>query len=86
MSLAGTMATSYESSIRARSRKVERRQWWLWASAIIITLLLTVGLASFTYLLRREQTPPFRLPSGNLSVAWSAWSSCSTCTRFTNNS
>ena len=56
MSLAGTMATSYESSIWARSRKVERRQWWLWASAIIITLLLTVGLASFTYLF--EETDP----------------------------
>ena len=28
-------------------RKIERREWWLWAAAAIITLLLTIGLASF---------------------------------------
>jgi two-component system cell cycle sensor histidine kinase/response regulator CckA len=56
MSIAGTLATSYEPSFWARVRKVERRQWWLWASAIIITLLLTVGMTSFTYLF--EQTDP----------------------------
>ena len=56
MSLAGTLATSYEHSFWTRARKVERRQWWLWASAIVITLLLTVGMASFTYLF--EQTDP----------------------------
>ena len=31
---------------------VERRQWWLWAFAILVTLLLTVGIASFSFLLR----------------------------------
>ena len=56
MSLAGSLATPYEASFWARARKVERRQWWLWASAIIITLLLTVGMASFAYLF--EQTDP----------------------------
>ena len=33
-----------------RVRKIERRQWWLLASAIIITLLLTAGVGSFSYL------------------------------------
>jgi PAS domain S-box-containing protein len=28
---------------------VERRQWWIWASAILVTLLLTLGFLSFTY-------------------------------------
>jgi two-component system, cell cycle sensor histidine kinase and response regulator CckA len=57
MSLAGTLPTSsIEPSFWTRARKVERRQWWLWASAIIITLLLTVGMTSFTYLF--EQTDP----------------------------
>jgi two-component system, cell cycle sensor histidine kinase and response regulator CckA len=28
-------------------RKVERREWWLWATAITVTLLLAVGLSSF---------------------------------------
>ena len=26
---------------------VERREWWLWTSAVLITLLLTAGIASF---------------------------------------
>jgi PAS domain S-box-containing protein len=29
-------------------RKNERHEWWLWACAVLVTLLLTVGLASFT--------------------------------------
>jgi len=28
-------------------RRLERQEWWLWAVAIVITLLLTIGLASF---------------------------------------
>jgi two-component system cell cycle sensor histidine kinase/response regulator CckA len=28
-------------------RRIERREWWLWAASAIVTLLLTVGLASF---------------------------------------
>jgi len=44
------MSAPYEPSFWSRVRKVERRQWWLWASAIVITLLLTVGMASFSFL------------------------------------
>jgi two-component system, cell cycle sensor histidine kinase and response regulator CckA len=32
---------------RAEFRRIERREWWLWTAAAIITLLLTMGLASF---------------------------------------
>jgi two-component system cell cycle sensor histidine kinase/response regulator CckA len=39
-----------------RIGQVERRQWWLWASAIVVTLLLTAGMASFSYLF--EQSDP----------------------------
>ena len=39
-----------------RSGQVDRRQWWLWASAIVVTLLLTAGMASFSYLF--EQSDP----------------------------
>jgi PAS domain S-box-containing protein len=35
------------STLRANFRKVERREWWLWVAAAIITLLLTTALASF---------------------------------------
>src|SRR5713226_5900589 len=28
-------------------RQIERREWWLWAVAVLVTLLLTLGLVSF---------------------------------------
>jgi two-component system cell cycle sensor histidine kinase/response regulator CckA len=56
MSLPGNSPTPYETSFWTRVRKVERRQWWLWASAIAITLVLTAGMASFSYMF--EQTDP----------------------------
>ncbi len=34
-------------ALRANFRRIERREWWLWAAAFVITFLLTVGLASF---------------------------------------
>ena len=44
------VSTSYdEHDVLAHLKKVESRQWWLWASAIIVTLLLTGGLLSFTF-------------------------------------
>src|SRR5260370_2989491 len=33
--------------LRTNFRKIERREWWLWIAAAVITLLLTVALASF---------------------------------------
>src|SRR5713101_9685743 len=35
------------AALRSNFRKIERREWWLWAAAGIITLLLTAALASF---------------------------------------
>jgi hypothetical protein len=34
-------------NLSVRLRHVERREWWLWASALLVTLLLTLALASF---------------------------------------
>ncbi len=34
-------------STRTNFRRIERRKWWLWATAFVVTLLLTVALASF---------------------------------------
>ena len=33
--------------LRKNFRRVERREWWLWAAAFVTTLLITVALASF---------------------------------------
>ena len=35
------------NALRANFRVIERREWWLWMTAAIITLLLTAALASF---------------------------------------
>jgi diguanylate cyclase (GGDEF)-like protein len=42
--------------IQTAMRHVGRRQWWLWSSAVMVTLLLTLGIASFAFpgLLRQE--------------------------------
>jgi PAS domain S-box-containing protein len=34
---------------REQMLQVERRQWWVWAYAILVTLALTVGIFSFTF-------------------------------------
>jgi PAS domain S-box-containing protein len=43
-------------AILGRWHYVQRRQWWLWASAIIVTLALTAGMVSFSLLFK--QAPP----------------------------
>jgi diguanylate cyclase (GGDEF)-like protein len=35
--------------IRTDIRQVARRQWWMWSSAVLVTLLLTLGIASFEF-------------------------------------
>jgi two-component system cell cycle sensor histidine kinase/response regulator CckA len=37
----------HPSAVRVNFRRLERQEWWLWGAAIVITLLLTLGLASF---------------------------------------
>ncbi|MFZ0819688.1 MAG: PAS domain S-box protein, partial [Candidatus Acidiferrales bacterium] len=36
-------------TVRKKMHQAERRQWWLWFSVIAITLLLTLGMLSFTF-------------------------------------
>jgi diguanylate cyclase (GGDEF)-like protein len=35
--------------IQANIRRVAKRQWWMWSSAVMVTLLLTLGIASFAF-------------------------------------
>jgi len=35
--------------LRANMRRIAQRQWWLWSSAVMVTLLLTLGIASFAF-------------------------------------
>lgn len=36
-------------NIQLKMRQMDRRQWWLWSYAIIVTLLLLVAVASFAF-------------------------------------
>ena len=42
-------------------RRVERREWLLWSSAILVTLLLTLGILSFSFPMLREYAGGLRL-------------------------
>lgn len=37
------------ASLRDRMRVIERRDWWLWVCAVLITLLLTAAIVSFGF-------------------------------------
>lgn len=37
------------TEIRNDLKRLDRKQWWLWSSAVLIILLLTVGMASFAF-------------------------------------
>jgi diguanylate cyclase (GGDEF)-like protein len=46
--LSGPTATRPEE-IREHLRKLDRRQWWMWSSTVMVILLLTLGVASFAF-------------------------------------
>jgi PAS domain S-box-containing protein len=52
-------------SIQSKLRKIERREWLLWASAIVVTLLLTLTIFSFIL-------PMFHLPDEGFSSSQTA--------------
>lgn len=35
--------------IRANLKSLDRRQWWMWSTAVAVILLLTIGVASFSF-------------------------------------
>ena len=54
--------------IRTNISRVARRQWWLWSTGMMVSLLLTLGIASFAFpglLSENEDLYSFRL---NLAV------------------
>ena len=43
----GTPRGTRTEAVRASFRRIERREWWLWVTAFVITLLITITLAYF---------------------------------------
>jgi diguanylate cyclase (GGDEF)-like protein len=56
-SLSQEVAKVQPDAFREHLRKLDRRQWWLWSSTVLVLILLTVAIASFAFpaLLSREQ-------------------------------
>jgi diguanylate cyclase (GGDEF)-like protein len=44
-----TPKSATPEQIQSTIEAVARRQWWLWSSGVLITLLVTLGLASFAF-------------------------------------
>lgn len=44
-------------ALREHFRKLDRRQWWLWSTTVLVLILLTVAVASFEFpsILSKEQ-------------------------------
>lgn len=38
-----------QRALRERLRRLDRRQWWLWSSTILVLILLTIAIASFAF-------------------------------------
>lgn len=47
--LAQSGAPERVEHIKTNMRQIEGLQWWLWPSAVLITLLLTVGITSVSF-------------------------------------
>ena len=48
-----------QGTLRERMRLVERRDWWLWSCAVLITLLLTLAVVSFMLPVLHTRWPAF---------------------------
>lgn len=50
-------------AFREHLRKLDRRQWWLWSSTVLVLILLTIAVASFAFpaILSIEQVNSFYL-------------------------
>src|SRR6266446_894756 len=66
----GSFQDAGAKALRANFRKIDRREWWLWVAAAIITLLLTIALASFL-LPNPSSRQDFHTLCSSASRAWS---------------
>src|ERR1700681_3571303 len=55
----GSAKVSRAYTVREQMLRVDRRQWWVWGYAIVVTLALTAGLFSFTFPFFTGKVEPF---------------------------
>src|SRR5580704_3676598 len=56
MAVSSQSSSEYPKPPALRMRQVEGREWWLWGSAVVVTLVLTFGILSLT-------VPGFHVPT-----------------------
>lgn len=56
------------NTIQSGMRRIERREWLLWASALFVTLLLTAGIASFIFPFLVDRAPEFETLHMSLAI------------------
>jgi diguanylate cyclase (GGDEF)-like protein len=64
MSLLATDSGREAAALREGFKRLDRRQWWLWSSTVLVLILLTVAVASFAFpalLGQEEGSYPFYL-------------------------
>jgi two-component system, cell cycle response regulator len=47
--LAREVGGAVPQGVRESMRHIERREWWLWSYAVLVTILLTVAIATFAF-------------------------------------
>jgi diguanylate cyclase (GGDEF)-like protein len=43
------LRSEHWNQLRANLKRLDRKQWWMWSSAVAVILLLTIGVASFAF-------------------------------------
>jgi diguanylate cyclase (GGDEF)-like protein len=64
MSLLATDSGIEAAALREGFKRLDRRQWWLWSSTVLVLILLTLAVASFAFpalLGKEEGSYPFYL-------------------------
>jgi diguanylate cyclase (GGDEF)-like protein len=49
MNLLATDSETEAAALREGFKRLDRRQWWLWSSTVLVLILLTVAVASFAF-------------------------------------
>ncbi|HEV2297956.1 MAG TPA: GGDEF domain-containing protein [Candidatus Acidoferrales bacterium] len=47
--MSADLRAEHWKEIRANLKHLDRKQWWMWSSAVLVILLLTIGVASFAF-------------------------------------
>jgi diguanylate cyclase (GGDEF)-like protein len=59
---------SYAEAIQANLRRIQRRNWWSWSNMVVVVLLLTCAIVSFTLPSLLSDSEPYARMNLNLAM------------------